>query len=226
MKIFFSLLIITAFNCQKSTENNNPPIITIKDTVIFDNTEKDTIKSIDTINVVSNTFKVNNILCYWEASFILEDFGFVLVKENLKEYTTKKILFEYSTYESYEFDSIHKDYYGNINENDFIDYNFDGFKDLERYSKGSVGWTSMENIYLFDPKTKLFVYSEYLSDNQIQEIDTINKILVMSGYNSIESYYTKTHFFNKKGKIKYTKVETETYDHVLDSAITTIEYIK
>lgn len=225
-KYFFSLLIFTAFNCHKSTENNNPPIITIKDTVVFDNTVKDTIIATDTIHVVSNTFKVNNIICYWEASFIVEDFGFVLVKENLIEHKTKKILFESITYEPYEIDSIPDNYYGEVNENNFIDYNFDGYKDVTRYSKGSVGWTSMDNIYLFDTKTKLFIYSDYLSDNQIEEIDSINKMLVISGYNNRESSYTKTHYFDKKGKIKYTKVKTETYDHDLDSDITTIEYIK
>ena len=100
--------------------------------------------------------------------------------------------------------------------------NFDGFKDFLIRSYGSMAMFELTNIYLFDNKTKSFVYSD-LSDNGI-ETDSINRKLTTSSFDR-DFEKTKIHYFDKFGKAKYTQVITKYLDSTYEVKYRTIEKI-
>ena len=81
-----------------------------------------------------------------------------------------------------------------------IDVNFDGYKDLEIYGHdGGAGPNTGNNYYIFNPKTKKFVFNQALSECTQTEINSKNKC--------ISSHYrdgAATH-----GSIKYKWIKGE-----------------
>lgn len=229
---YIPFLIILVLNCKK-TKSNPGTAGSISDTITKTIFEEEIIENKrDTIIKKSESFKLNNILCYWEHSFYLYDGILQEVSMKLKEYKTERLLFENSDYVKYEADFEYKseNYFDEINKKHFKDVNFDGYKDFVIYSHGSMPMTSMTNIYLFDNQTKTFVRSEKehedLSDNSIEEIDSVNRILVTSSFDRGKTYERKHHFDNN-GKIKFTECFTEEFyyaNDTIEKRITT--YIK
>jgi hypothetical protein len=72
------------------------------------------------------------------------------------------------------------------------------------------------NIYLFNDRTKSFEFSEDLSDNRIEEIDTVNRKLVTSS-SSGDNEIKKNHYFDKNGKLKYLETITKSDSIVNDT---------
>ena len=119
----------------------------------------------------------------------------------MRDYKIQRILLSYSDYFKSRNDFNTEDYF---NEH-FQDLNFDGFKDFLITSSGSTAMTDIVNIYLFNKKTKSFEFSEELSDNIIEQIDSANRILLTSSFN-IDDEIRKKHYFNKNGTIKYSEI--------------------
>jgi len=200
---FFSLFVQIIFfiSCNNSAKSDS----STKKNIIIDNVENNDnpVNKNETFIKKSNPFKINGIECYWEQSDTLTDEGRMdLIK--LKDYKTKRILVnhvECCLKYGFDFNSP----------NNFMDVNFDGFKDFLIVSYGSMAMFELTNIYLFDSKTKQFEYSN-LSDNGI-EIDGVNRRLITSSTdkspNGRNFEKTKTHYFDKFGKVKYTEVITE-----------------
>lgn len=133
----------------------------------------------------------------------------------LKDFKTNRILVNHiDCCLKYGFDFYSKD--------NFLDVNFDGFKDFLIRSYGSMAMFELTNIYLFDNKTKSFVYSD-LSDNGI-ETDSINRKLTTSSFDR-DFEKTKIHYFDKFGKAKYTQVITKYLDSTYEVKYRTIEKI-
>lgn len=154
----------------------------------------------DTLIKSSNPFNLNNILCKWKQ--IEYPNGETTIELNDNE--THKILLSYSDNFKFGNDFSSADYF----DKHFQDVNFDGYKDFLITSYGSSAMTDMVNVHLFNRKTKLFEFSEDLSDNQIEEIDNINRILITFSENR-EFIIRKIHFFDKNGRLFETKTETK-----------------
>jgi hypothetical protein len=166
----------------------------------------------------SNLFKINGIVCSWEQTDTLAEEGAMdLIK--LKEFRTNRILINHiECCLKFGFDFNSPD--------NFKDVNFDGFKDFLIRSYGSMAMFELTNIYLYDNKTKKFIYSD-LSDNGI-EIDSINRKLITSSFDRTylgSSEKTKTHYFDKYGKLKYTQVVTIEYSDTIPIQYRTYEKI-
>ena len=164
----------------------------------------------DTIKHQSSPFEMNGVFLYWEKNYVITDERISDLYVRLRYYKTNHILFEIPL------DSENKivdsnDFYYKLTKENFDDYNFDGFIDASYYLIGSKG--SSTAIYLFNPNTKSFDYSEELSASFI-DLDKKNRILVaeyIDVYSDFET--TKKHHFDKSGKIKYTEVVKEYLDH-------------
>ena len=154
----------------------------------------------DTLIKSSNPFNLNNILC--KGKQIEYPNGETTIELNDNE--THKILLSYSGNFKFGNDFSSADYF----DKHFQDVNFDGYKDFLITSYGSSAMTDMVNVHLFNRKTKLFEFSEDLSDNQIEEIDNINRILITYSENR-EFIIRKIHFFDKNGRLFETKTETK-----------------
>jgi hypothetical protein len=197
MKILFYIFTISLLVSCKNLENNPIKKIVIKDTVSTLEIPSHKYGLI----LKSKPFKINGIECYWEKTDTLVDEGVSnLIK--LIEKRTKRILINHQECcLKYGFD------FGSPN--NFLDVNFDGYKDFLIRSYGSIAMFENTNIYLFNNKTKQFVYSD-LSDNLI-ETDSINRKLITRSFDrSSEGNFnkTKTHYFDAFGKAKYTEVFT------------------
>lgn len=212
MKIIFCIFIILVLpSCKNSTNIGVANKLEITDSTAIG---KISINKYGTIKK-SNPFKINGLECFWEQTD-------TLVEENtmdiirLKDYKTKRVLINYidCCCCKYGFD-----FYSSEN---FIDVNFDGFKDFLIRSYGSMAMFELTNIYLFDNKTKSFVYSD-LSDNGI-ETDSINRKLTTSSFDR-DFEKTKIHYFDKFGKAKYTQVITKYLDSTYEVKYRTIEKI-
>lgn len=207
MKIIFCIFIILVLpSCKNSTNIGVANKLEITDSTAIG---KISINKYGTIKK-SNPFKINGLECFWEQTD-------TLVEENtmdiirLKDYKTKRVLINYidCCCCKYGFD-----FYSSEN---FIDVNFDGFKDFLIKSYGSMAMFELTNIYLFNNKTKQFEYSD-LSDYGIER-DSINRRLITSSSdinpNGRNFERTKTHYFDKFGKVKYTEViTTEDWDTI------------
>ena len=233
--IFVSILFFVDCNIPKknvSAEKNE-----ISDVISIDEKK-------DTLIKISNHFQLNGMLCYWELVISFDENNDEEITMKLKDSNTNKILLEYNdnygynVYSRFSAVSILNDYFEQFNFEDlmiFEDLNFDGFKDFYR----SEGWkpvSAMTHIYLFNNETKQFEYSEKLSDNLIEDVDSINKILTTSSWSWIGvggfSFYTERHYFDKFGRIKFTESITlaeemepfpvETYEKIINGEVVEI----
>lgn len=206
-KEIYILIILVFVGCKKSTD-----AIVFKKVDSVSNGKVNHPKNSRNIEK-SKPFKINGIECYWEKTDTLAEEGTLqLIK--LKDYKTNQILVNHAECcMKYGFD-----FYSSEN---FLDVNFDGYKDFLIRSYGSTAENEQTNIYLFDYKSKKFAYSEVLSDNGI-ETDSINRKLITSSFGR-DFGVTRIHYFNKFGKIKYTEVITE-YSKYLDSVDFPVEY--
>lgn len=208
--IYFTLLlvpIVFLISCNNSIKSDSSS----KENITTDsvNSNKIPVNEDNTFIKKSKPFRINGIECYWEQTDTLTEEGRMdLIK--LRDYKTKRILVNHTECcLKYGFDFYSQD--------NFLDVNFDGFKDFLIVSYGSMAMFELTNIYLFDNKTKKFVYSD-LSDNGI-ETDSVNRRLITSSSdispNGRNFEKTKTHYFDKFGKVKYTEViTTEDWDTI------------
>ena len=212
MKTVFQILIILLLvSCKNSLKNKESKKLVITDTVA---NREISVHKYGTIIKKSKPFIINGIECYWEQTDTLaEESAMDLIK--LKDFKTNRILVNHiDCCLKYGFDFYSKD--------NFLDVNFDGFKDFLIRSYGSMAMFELTNIYLFDNKTKSFVYSD-LSDNGI-ETDSINRKLTTSSFDR-DFEKTKIHYFDKFGKAKYTQVITKYLDSTYEVKYRTIEKI-
>ena len=205
------LLIFLLATCQKTLISPQIKRTVINDTVA---SKEIPIHKYGTIIKKSKPFKINGIECYWEQTDTLAEEGAMdLIK--LKDLKKNRILVnhvECCLKFGFDFNSP----------NNFKDVNFDGFKDFLITSYGSMAMFELTNIYLFDNETKSFVYSD-LSDNGI-ETDSVNRKLITRSFD-INFEKTKTHYFNKFGKVKYTEVLTIEHSDTILVEYTTYEKI-
>ncbi|WP_445721180.1 XAC2610-related protein [Flavobacterium sp.] len=199
--------ILLFINCKNSAIQN----ISSNENTKIDTVSAEPISEIiyDTITKKSELFLLNNILCYWENKFIGYDDIVEEIHMELKNTRTKGSLLKYEFHPKYpsEYNYESKDYFKVVNEKYFFDVTFDGYKDFIIYSYGSMPMTSMNVIFVFDVKTKTFLSGDDendLSNTNIEEIDSINKVLITSSFDR-EGYYVKRHHFGKNGKIKFTE---------------------
>lgn len=239
MKAFFYISIIFLLvSCKKPIKNITPTKTSIIDTVSNTDTKaliKNTASTLkipeikyDTIVKVSKPFELNGILCYWENYIVYQKENVSDININLKNYKNKQILLNTPVDVVDSIDYKSDEYFHKLNNDYFEDLNFDGFKDFYYYSKGSMAMTSLTNIYLFNNKTKLFEDSEYLNAISVDKIDKVNKRLITTSFDS-DSEETKTHYFDKFGKLKYTEVVTEyfnPYDYKIYEKIINGEVVK
>ena len=163
----------------------------------------------DTISYLSKPFELNGMSLYWEKRVITVDGRRSDEYSNLKNYKTKQLLIEGTS--DFEDKEDHSDeYYSKLNKNHFEDYNFDGFIDASFFSRGSMAITSSTGIYLFNPKTNSFDYSEELSATDIT-VDEKAKTVTSTNYN-LHSEIAKKYHFDKFGKIKYTEIFKTEFD--------------
>lgn len=232
--LYISLLILLVLSCK----NSNEVSVSKENTIIPDTVSKEEIIEVkyDTIIKTSEPFKLNNILCYWEHTLIVANYTDYSVLHNivmkLKDYKTGRLIVEESDYVKYEGDFEYKsdNYFEEINKRYFKDVNFDGYKDFITFSYGSMGMTNHTGIYIFDKQTQTFVSKkdadgEDLSDNYIEETDSVNRILVTSSFD-MEAQYTRKHHFDKNGKIKFSEYITERSVEISDTIYGIFDYSK
>lgn len=229
---YISLLTVLVVSCKNS--NNNPDVEgiiadTISKTIIAEEIIEN---KTETIIKISEPFKLNTILCYWEHSFILDNDILHGVEMKLKDYKTDKVILESANYVKYEGDFKYKsqNYFDEINKRYFKDINFDGYKDFVNFSSGSMGMTNRTAIYIFNNQTKTFdsvkdAAGEDLSDNYIAEVDSINRILVTRSFD-MERVYERRQHFDKKGKIKFSEYITQSSIEISDTIFGVIDYTK
>lgn len=218
--LYISFLFTLFLSCQHSKNNLIANTRIISDTISI---EAITETRYDTIIKISEPFILNELSCYWKHYFIIADYGLSEIIMELKEDKTDKLLFQYSDYVKYEDDFNYKSdsYFDEINEKHFIDVNFDGYKDFIIRSYGSMPMTDRTNIYIFYKQIKTFdsqkdADGEYLSDSNIDEIDTINKILTTSSF-SMELVFRRKHHFDNNGKIKFSEYFSEEFFYPNDT---------
>lgn len=214
-KIFYISIILLIASCKNIVKNKlTTQNITVTDTVVPKTAVEYEVKT-DTLTLTSQSFTLNNLLCYWKHSFLIYDDYGLEIRMKLYDYKTKKLLLEYEyqpkNEEDYDYKSV--TYFDSINKRHFDDFNFDGFKDFTLYEYGSMPMTSATVIMLFNYETKTFEHSE-LSAPVIDEIDSVNKILTTHEWDMENTYYIKYHF-NINGKINF--IENYTYPN--DTAI-------
>ncbi|MCV2485108.1 hypothetical protein OD917_09250 [Flavobacterium sp. SH_e] len=196
MKNLISIFIILLLtSCRNTTES-----VSVKKDLKDGASEKEISQNKIIIPVkISQPFALNGIKCIWKQ---IDSISGATTLE-LRDYKTQRILLTHSDYFKSENDFNEQDYF---NEH-FQDLNFDGFKDFLITSSGSSQMTDMINIFVFNKKTKSFEFSEELSDNAIEEKDSINRILSTSSF-TIDGEIRKKHYFNKNGTIKYSEIIT------------------
>lgn len=186
-------------SCKNSTKNITSTKTTIKDTV--STTELPEIK-LDTIIKVSKPFKINGIECNWKHYITNDGVRFIF-----KNYRTNQILIDTDFILTYISENeTSPSYFDTVNKELFVDLNFDGYKDFICESSGSNGAMSNSTlIYIFNPKTKSFYYSEELQANDILKIDKIKRLLILR-HEWRDGQDSTIIYFNKLGKIKSTEV--------------------
>ena len=220
---FILLVILCNWNCNKSmlTKEKMDTVQTI-DTVATAEIE---IK-IDTLTKISEPFLLNGQPRYWQHFLTIYDdsSGLELIMQ-LKDKTTDSVLVEIEHqpkyYEEYDYQSA--DYFSKINKNHFRDLNFDGYVDFYIYNHGSMPMTSSTNIYVFNPKNQLFENSELLTDNSIEEVDSIRRVLTTTSFTR-EASYRRKHFFDQKGQLLYSEHTSEIDIEVADTFIKKVVY--
>lgn len=202
--VFFILLFV---NCKNSTIHNISSNENTK--IVIDSFEPFSEIKYDTITKKSEPFLLNNILCYWENKFIVSNGSVEEILMELKNKNSNELLLKYEHTPKYpdEYNYQPFYYFKEINERHFKDVTFDGNKDFIIYNYGSMPMTSMQVIFVFDTKTKTFLSGNDendLSNTNIEEIDSINRVLITSSFD-LESYHQKRHHFDKNGNIKFTE---------------------
>ncbi len=184
----------------------------------------------DTVIKISKSFQLNTIWCYWKHTFVVYgESGFDLSME-LRNSNSDSIMFEFehAPKHSEEYNYKAGNYFEELNREHFKDVNFDGFKDFTIYLYGSMPMTSQTDIFIFNKNTGQFEIDpeEDLSDTVIEELDSINRILVTSGFNMEATHKTKYHF-DRNGKIKFTeKISEKMLDSDDANQLTVSEYEK
>jgi hypothetical protein len=204
-KLPYILSILLLTSCKNTTEK-----ISFKKAIITDRITATEFPEIKTyaLTKTSEPININGIKCNWEQ--IDSPKGETTLE--LRDYKTKRILLSYSDYFRVENDFNSANYF---NEH-FRDINFDGFKDFLITSYGSNETTNLVNIYVFNDRTKTFEFSEDLSDNQIEAIDSSNRKLVTSS-STIDKEIKRNHYFDKNGKLKYLETITKSDSIVNDT---------
>nr|WKF60313.1 hypothetical protein HUO10_004834 [Paraburkholderia busanensis] len=112
-----------------------------------------------------------------------------------------------------------RDFYTDISTSDsatsleLVDANFDGYPDLTiAGTSGGAGPNSTSNFFLFDPKTKRFVFDKTLSDMSQIDIDVRHKLITSAQRNSCCSHSSQT-FHYEGGKL----VEIANWDESLSA---------
>lgn len=214
-KLLYILFLFTLFLSCVNSKNN----FVANSTIISDTISAEIVAEVkyDTIVKISEPFILNENFCYWKHFLIIADYGLCDIIMELKENKTERLIFRYFDYVKYEGNFNYKSdsYFDEINEKHFKDVNFDGYKDFIIRSFGSMAMTDQTNIYIYDNLTKTFVNKkeadgEDFSDNNIEEIDSINKILTTSSFD-MEGVYTRKHHFDKNGKIKFSEYLSEEF---------------
>lgn len=214
--IFYILITLITISCKNITQSNLPiQEIEITDS-IADVNGQNTQTRIDTLTLKSKPFELNNILCSWQHFFVIYNNNYLEIEAKLFNNKTKTIILEYEESPKYPENYNYKSetYFDSINKKYFTDFNFDGLKDFSIYSYGSMPMNNSTSIYLFNKTTKTFVYSEELSNNVIEEIDALKRILKTSSWN-MDSSTTKIHYFDKSGKLEFS----EQFDYPNDTSI-------
>ena len=199
-------MILFLSGCRNAVENSPSNTTAVKDSISVADLPK--LKT-GTLAKTSAPFIINSIKCTWKQTESPE--GEITLE--LKDYKTQRILLGYSDYFRTENDFNSAGY---LNEH-FQDLNFDGFKDFLMTSYGSNETTNLVNIYLFNERTKTFEFSEDLSDNRIEEVDTVNRKLVTSSSGK-DNEIKKNHYFDKYGQLKYLETIT-TSDSIVNDTL-------
>ena len=228
MKILMKLfLIVFILACQpRKLKNESYSSQTAIDTVATEELEAEQLPTkIDTLTLKSEPFLLNGKLRYWHHFLTVYGDAEYNIFMQLKDKNSEVVLLEYEFspkyYEDYDYKSA--DYFIKINKNRFRDLNFDGFLDFYIYSHGSMPMTSSTNIYIFNPANQLFENSETLTDNSIEEVDSLRRILTTTSFN-METSYQKKHFFDQKGNLLFSEFRSETDIEVADTFIKKVVY--
>ncbi len=193
--LYILFLILFLVSCKQPQSNDFSQENIIEDTFV---------QKTDTLTKISEPFKVNDIECYWIHYITEYDARMVL-----KNYKTNQILIDTDLIMSYWLTERYRDddYFDEVNKVCFKDINFDSFRDFHCFNGGSNGAISSSSlVFLFNPKTKSFDYSEDLSYYTIYEVDSINHKLILfnefrRGQDSTVYYFDKS----KTGKVKVTE---------------------
>lgn len=189
-KLLYIFIIVLVASCRNTTEKTALKKAILKNTV--SEKEPSEINNVDSIKI-SAPFNINGIKCILKQ--IDSTSGATTLE--FRDYKTQRILISFSDYFRTE-NMWEVDYF----KENFVDLNFDGFKDFFLTKNGGSAMSDITNIYIFKEKTKSFELSEDLSDNIIEEVDSINRILSTSSF-TIDNQTIKKNYFNKNGTIKY-----------------------
>ncbi len=161
-------------------------------------------ESIDTFRfftsyLTSKQFKINGINCYWKYKLTETN----EYRMELRNADNGNLLFISADILMYGSDNISLD---NTKIENFIDINFDGFKDYIEYRHGLSGsGGSLYIAYVFNPVKEFFEISGELSGGNLRA-DTITRSLHSSWSTSASDYSEEIKYFDDHGKIKYTEV--------------------
>ncbi len=159
----------------------------------------------------SNTFKINNLSCFWQTTIEIhfDDNGKPLQGKNItriliNKQTKKPILVSMPNV------IVHNetDFFDPLLDN-FKDYNFDGYVDFSMYNFISSGAThAFFDNYLYNPKTKKFDYDRKSAG---AEITVDEKLKTVTFYQNLgRIYHNETiQYYNQKGTIMYEESISE-----------------
>ena len=120
-------------------------------------------------------------------------------------------------------DKFEDQYEGTFSETEnFVDINLDGYPDFKLYSvmgSGSAG--SFEDVYLYDPKSKTFNYSEEFSGYEMA-VDKQTRVITYRGKSGYMNFVVREIHLDKKSRINYTE-EFRCFD---DNQNYKLEYIR
>lgn len=163
------------------------------------------------LKVYSKPFLLVGQQCVWEYS--IQDFRNYALKgafynKNILNYKTKDTVLNGMINENYDF--IYFDEFFNVKNMDtnpiLVDTNLDGYGDFEMYNRvasGSAG--SFSDVYLFNPSTNTFEFSEYFSGYNLS-IDEKNRIISYSSRAGGGFYYVRHISIQPDASIKYEKI--------------------
>lgn len=154
-----------------------------------------------------NSFIVNGQLAFWHYDFFFENPDEPQLRDFARQVRTLRSMADGKKMLVNEKAMVRKDRLGQPEAGEVrLDINFDGFDDYSIYnaeSSGSAG--EFLDVYLYDPKKKVFNHSDELSGYDLQINAEARKVtsIARAGYANISIVML---FFDDKGKVKYTKV--------------------